>query len=456
MPDTIKYRIIKKIEKIYIFRILLFMKLFLNNNIRKHGVSKIEVYRVFSKYIFKSLLNHLQFTFLNLINIIRESRLGLATRKFFVSRLPFYKLFFHKIKLPENLKKSDFKYHTHRDYFIMKPLRTKIINNCHVYLDTDFGIVFKNLNILKDSVHGKLDIRNIKILKPYNEIIFENYINNAFRKDSNIIVKTDNKKYLLIHHWFNYYHWITESLYRLLNFEGDLGKTTLILPDTFQKNSFVTDSLKTFPDLSVEYIPSNSVVFFKSLEYVTHKKYCDHYDAETLRKIKKHFVKYVHDNQIKSPIINDKIFISRKNIERRGISNEDAVLELINKYNFAVVDFEDYSFYEQIAMMQQAKYLIGTHGSGLTNMIFMKGGSKVLDLYRHLGEPNAHNCLVYWRLAGILKLKFYVQYSEVIQSNNTDRYNNRKNYFNTDFHTFNLKVDTEELEKNLKLLLSSD
>ena len=90
----------------------------------------------------------------------------------------------------------------------------------------------------------------------------------------------------------------------------------------------------------------------------------------------------------------------------------------------------------------------------MTNMIFMKEGGKILDFYRHIKSSKDHHCIVYWRLAGVLKHEFYYQFCEPITSNNVEKYANRKNYFNADFHTFHLNIDITEFENNLILLLA--
>ena len=75
-----------------------------------------------------------------------------------------------------------------------------------------------------------------------------------------------------------------------------------------------------------------------------------------------------------------KVFISRLKASRRKILNEDAVVEFLKTQNWEIHYFEDYSFRKQREIMSKTKYLISLHGAGLTNLLFMKEGGKVLEL----------------------------------------------------------------------------
>lgn len=79
----------------------------------------------------------------------------------------------------------------------------------------------------------------------------------------------------------------------------------------------------------------------------------------------------------------NRIFISRKLItEKRGryIFNEDELMDLLSKYGFKKYNLEDISIQEQIELFYDAKHIIGSHGAGLSNMIFAKNAT-ILELF---------------------------------------------------------------------------
>lgn len=74
------------------------------------------------------------------------------------------------------------------------------------------------------------------------------------------------------------------------------------------------------------------------------------------------------------------IFIKRKN---RKIKNEKEVLNIFEnkiKTNIKKIDFEDLSFDEQRKICNSSKIMIGVHGAGLTNLMFMEDSSKIFEI----------------------------------------------------------------------------
>jgi capsular polysaccharide biosynthesis protein len=64
---------------------------------------------------------------------------------------------------------------------------------------------------------------------------------------------------------------------------------------------------------------------------------------------------------------------------------------------------EDLSFIRQIELMQGTKVLLGAHGAGLTNMLFMPAGSVVVEIRK---EGDSHNNCFY-SLASALGHRYY-------------------------------------------------
>ena len=74
-------------------------------------------------------------------------------------------------------------------------------------------------------------------------------------------------------------------------------------------------------------------------------------------------------------------FISRGDAGSRGIANEQKMLDVVAKYGFKKVEFGRFSVQEQIALVRNAKVIIGPNGSSMTNQIYITEGCCVLDLH---------------------------------------------------------------------------
>lgn len=80
-------------------------------------------------------------------------------------------------------------------------------------------------------------------------------------------------------------------------------------------------------------------------------------------------------------ICSPRIYISRMEKAGRQILNEDEVMELLTPLGFVSYTLETISFQDEIRLFSQAEIIIGTHGSGLINMIFSRKQPIIIDLF---------------------------------------------------------------------------
>ena len=74
-----------------------------------------------------------------------------------------------------------------------------------------------------------------------------------------------------------------------------------------------------------------------------------------------------------------RIFIKRP-LGRRGILNHHEVSLVLKKYNFIEIELESLSIENQIKIFNEADFVIGCHGAGLSNLVFSKPGTKIIEL----------------------------------------------------------------------------
>lgn len=95
-----------------------------------------------------------------------------------------------------------------------------------------------------------------------------------------------------------------------------------------------------------------------------------------------------------------KFFISRSKAEHRRITNEADICTELGKRGFQTVYLEELAVLEQIALFNNAEFIVAAHGAGLTNLLFAKPGTKVIEIFQ------AHEDSTFFDLAQILKLDY--------------------------------------------------
>lgn len=100
--------------------------------------------------------------------------------------------------------------------------------------------------------------------------------------------------------------------------------------------------------------------------------------------------------------LHKRIFIKRGNVRHRRLINEDEVSEHLGRYGFEPLSMDGLSIVEQAAVFNFADVIISTHGSALTNLVFSKEKSRVLEIL----SPN-YMLGVYWQLSSQLGIDYY-------------------------------------------------
>jgi len=177
---------------------------------------------------------------------------------------------------------------------------------------------------------------------------------------------------------FNYFHWFLDALPRLVSIEEYLEDHLLILPEELKQQRFIVESLAFF-NIQVKFSTLSKKLFVGELLLPTHLASSGNFNRTALLKLRE---KFIPANTIE-PF--RKIYISRSKALKRKITNEKELTELLVQFGFEIHCFEDYELAKQISLMKETKYLIGLHGAGLTNMLFMPPRGKILEL-RKEGE----------------------------------------------------------------------
>lgn len=230
-----------------------------------------------------------------------------------------------------------------------------------------------------------------------------------------------------------YFHWLADVLPRLFTMRDRLKGLVLLLPYQCKELKYVSASLEPFGIGAIEFIDPGEVLNCKSLMVPTQTAPSGHYNDELIQQVGNLLVEFYADKPRETP--SERIYISRAVAPKRKILNEAEVIDVLREFDFRIIRTEDHSFAEQVKMVSSARYLVSSHGAGLTNMLFMNRGTKVLEL-RHATD-RINNC--YFTLASALNLDYFYQSCE--PENTTE-----------EPHTANLRVDIAALRTNLELM----
>ncbi len=338
------------------------------------------------------------------------------------------------VAMPANLTDEDRSLFETENTYLLRPLKTELIHDVFV---TNSGICLKDFTLVKESIHGyenKLDGFYGEAVAAYKAAHASN--------PKKLIYLNDSNTYLLIHNpWFNYYHWITESLQRLWMVKDESHKFILVLPDYYKNFAGIRESLEPFTFKDIFYIPNDCHVQIKNALVPQLKPICANYYPEIVNEIRAFYVDYVSKNTSYHFALGDKIYISRAGSARRKVANEEAAIALLTRYKFQTIEAERYSFFEQVAIFSKARYLASIHGAGLTNMNFMQQGTSALELHKKKTNEGDHHSLVYWNLASVLGIRYYHQLCNPVHEAD-------------DFYTADLVFDIDVLEKNIDQMIA--
>ena len=199
----------------------------------------------------------------------------------------------------------------------------------------------------------------------------------------------------------DFFHWMLDALPRLLAAERVSAGYELLLPEPFARAGFIKSSLARLGIDRYRVIPTGQHVVVRELLVPDYTAESGNFNEPHVRGLRDRFRREF--NAVRK---DRRIFISRAKAATRRIKNEEALLPLLHDHGFEIHHFEDLRFEQQAALMVEASHLVGVHGAGLTNMLYMEDGGSVLEL--RIQDDSHNNC--YFALASAMGLDYwYVQ-----------------------------------------------
>jgi len=253
-------------------------------------------------------------------------------------------------------------------------------------------------------------------------------------------VRIKEKKLLLIHDDLSisggYYHWLLETLPRLLIVEECLEDHHLILPEGLE--DYKLESLKAFKVKNISFVREYEYLSVDHLISPGHLAPKSENNPDVIKGLKKKLIDYVSDMALEV-VAPENVFLSRRKSPKRFLKNEKEVEQLLREFDYTTVCFEDYTFFEQVAILEKAKFLVTTHGAGVSNVLFLNEGASYLEFR---AEDQGYSGMSFYKLSETLRLNYFYQKCKPTLPGD---------YINTD-----LLVDIQQLKENIEIMIKSE
>jgi len=211
--------------------------------------------------------------------------------------------------------------------------------------------------------------------------------------------KIDSVVYIHDTYSAGFFHWCCDCLPKLVAGKSlfQEGDTLLMIPNSYKSLPYVEYTLNTL-DINYRFGNANEIVQARKLYAINPIAHSGNYKSEIMR--------FIRDKLSRSDIntvSERKIYVSRKYSHRRKLKNEEILVDYLLAMDFTIIYPEETCFCEQVKLFSNCSLLISLHGGGLTNMIFMREHSSVIEI--RLENDTHNNC--YFALACSLGVNYY-------------------------------------------------
>ena len=232
---------------------------------------------------------------------------------------------------------------------------------------------------------------------------------------------------------YSYYHWFSEALPRIYYARLNRVGGKIFLPSICSRYAYIAESLRMFPEMDMEYVPHGSKVFIKNTKWVSPAGKPYQFNTPLMRAYREQI--WAHYGAKTTSSKKSRIFVNRKKATKRKLINEEEVLDIFKKHGFAIIDFEDYPWNEQVKLCYDTSIIAGIHGAGLTNMLFCPEDVVVFELQKKM-----HFASCFFRLSNAIGARYITQYS-------VEDFDTSESEVLSD-----VKIDIDELRKNLEFI----
>ena len=223
--------------------------------------------------------------------------------------------------------------------------------------------------------------------------------------------------YVLFFNPFSYSniaHWLTEALVRIWLCKDILETNDQFLIPRSNMTEFAIDSIRALGFKNDCIIHDSSKAIFQKMKVINSNGRQTEFDPCLLEIRKIILAKTNNSTSLskKSYVL----YVKRHQNSKRIIVNEEEMIDFLkSQFEVKVIEPSQMSFSQQVFEFNRAACVISMHGAALSNMIWMREGTHVVELYKDLrcydgniyGPPNSPSSW-YSRLSALMNLNYHL------------------------------------------------
>ncbi|MBD2715722.1 glycosyltransferase family 61 protein [Microvirga sp. STR05] len=177
----------------------------------------------------------------------------------------------------------------------------------------------------------------------------------------------------------NYFHWIAEVLPRLALLRKLQPDCVVLLPGPTPPE-YIMHTVRALGFQRTYTIAPGELVHVSDLWMPVRPGRHGYMVPSLVREVREAVMQHFSNDLRPEKKATRRIYVSRNRQQWRHLTNEPAVLQVLERYSFETVYFEEMSFAEQVRTMYEAAVFIGIHGANMTNVLFMTPGTYAVEM----------------------------------------------------------------------------
>jgi len=308
-----------------------------------------------------------------------------------------------KLSYPKNMRLEDLSCFRTNWHFTYQEPQIKTFDEVRF---NSLAHIYRNGRIIVDSFSDALEglgwqmePKRFYHWKHYIPFLLKNY--GYFKHQATL-----DEAYVFMSTWYDgYYEWLGVCLPRLL-FVLERQIPGLPLVPRIQHLKKITETLDL---LKIPYyeVQGNHYVKVKKLYLSPLQEPISYSNPLYIQQTRQVLLNAVFGPDWPKPTL--KLYITRNHTASRGIHNEDELLPILEAHGFTPIVPEKMSLVETIQAFAQAQIIVGPHGAGMANMIFMQPGGRVWEWNNPDSTP-----ITYCVLAQNLNHDYYYYFADAI------------------------------------------
>lgn len=249
------------------------------------------------------------------------------------------------------------------------------IQNAIVY--PPYGIVRVGSTFIKDTIREAKMLQNLLGNVSLDEVnkLLDNPDYELDASIPNPVVHIETPAFILGNGLFeNYFNWTLRYLSKISTYQNS-AINKLIIPGSTIK--YIHESLEFFGVKEDSLIFLNEITNFKQL-VLSSPMALGRYELspQMCLNLREHAsVKHLHSTEKLN-----KLYIPRRNVKIRKISNAHETDDFFRQHGFDVFDNSEHSISEQVEKFKNAEIIVSAHGAGLTNIVYCRPNTLVIEI----------------------------------------------------------------------------